>query len=462
MVTEAARPVPVPGPSSWRDNLRLTRRMLDDPVPMLDECAQRFGPTFGLGAPPLRLVVVGDPVHLTDVFAQPSSSYRWKFPANVLGFIVGPTSMIVSDGEDHQRRRSAVQPAFARRRLDAWIPMIVAEVDRSMAERIEPQLRAGGTLDVYPPGKDLILGITVRAFFGNGLEHRTQEIGAMFDELQAYLELPGPKQFPHRIPGTQRARARAARHAFDRLVDEEIARRRAAAGSTPEADRGEGADLLDVFVDDDAGLSTREIHDQVNTLIGAGYNTTAATLAWMVHEALAAPGVWERLRAEADDAFDGSVPGPGTYQRLTYARAVVHESLRLHPAGAFAPRQAVADITIGPHLVRKGTMVLWSPYLAGRDAGAWPDPLAFRPERHLDPSPEAGALMDAAWVPFGRGPRRCIGFAFAQLELTLILARLAQRLDLSLVDRTTPAPHGVVVNRPLGGVWVSGTGMTVS
>src|SRR4051794_9593096 len=246
----------------------------------------------------MRFVVVGDPAHLTEVFDQPNASYRWGHYLNVLGFIVGPTSLIVSDGDAHHRRRAAVQPAFARRRLDGWMPMIVAESDRMIDEWLLPALGRDGSVDTYPLGKDLVLAITVRAFFGNGLEHRTAEIGAIFDELQAYLELPALQQFPHRIPRTRRARVRAARRAFDTIVDQEIARRRAdrtARGAPqPDDDHPQPWDLLDTFVDDASSLSGEEIHDQVNTLIGVGYNTTAATLAWAVQRALATPGVWSR------------------------------------------------------------------------------------------------------------------------------------------------------------------------
>ncbi len=449
-------PSAFPGPKGVRRNVSLLRRMLQNPTPVLDECAAEFGATFAFGVGPVRLVVVGDPAALDDLFAQPNSSYRWGHVANVLGTIVGPTSMIVSDGDDHHRRRSAAQPAFARRRLDGWIPMIVASADQMIDTRLLPALASGGSVDAYPLGKDLVLAITVKAFFGNGLEHRTAEIGAIFDVLQAYIELPGPKHYPNPFPGSRRAKVRAARKAFDRLVDEEVARRRA-----DQLDQPNQADLLDVFVEEGSSpISGQEIHDQVNTLIGAGYNTTAATLAWTIHRALATPGVWDQLRVEADAVFGPHQTPPkafdaDTFQSLTYARAVVHEALRIHPAGVISPRQAVVDVPIGVHTIPKNAMVLWSPYLAGRDAGAWDDPLAFRPERHLNPSPEDAARMEKAWVPFGRGPRRCIGFALAQMELTLIVSRLAQRADMALVNEETPSPYGMVVNRPLGGVIVA-------
>lgn len=446
----------LPGPTRPLANLRTLNRLLKEPTVVLDECAGAYGPTFALGVGPARLVIVGDPEHLGQVFVQPTTAYKWGYALNVLGFIVGPTSLIVSDGDDHQRRRAAVQPAFARRRLDAWIPMIVAETDKMIDAQLRPSLDRAGAVDLYPLGKDLVLAITVKAFFGNGLEHRTSEIGAIFDELQAYLELPGPRQMPHRIPFTRRSRARSARHTFDRIVDEEVARRRIACETSCDQAAVESGDLLDAFLDAaGTAMTDGEIHDQVNTLIGAGYNTTAATLAWAVQRALTSRGTWQRLRDEALAAVgDAAKPGVEVLKKLPYASAVIHEALRLHPAGSFAPRQTTTAIRVGSYVIAKNTMVLWSPYLAGRNAVAWPEPLEFRPERHLDPSPEAAVLMDAAWVPFGKGPRRCIGFALAQMELTLILARIAQRVDLRAVNVAVPTPHGTVVNRPSGGVIV--------
>ena len=206
----------------------------------------------------------------------------------------------------------------------------------------------------------------------------------------------------------------------------------------------------------DDTLSDAEIRDQVRTLIGAGYDTTASALAWMLWCAALSPDAWPRLRAEADAVLgaagrSATEADTDTLAGLEYAQRVVHESLRLHPAGLVGARVAATDVRLGAHLIRKGTLVVWSPHLAGRDPDAWTDPLRFDPDRFADLTPQQKALTDQAWVPFGRGPHMCIGFALAQMELTLIIARLAQRLDLAPIATEMPHPVGMVVNRPTGG-----------
>jgi len=129
----------------------------------------------------------------------------------------------------------------------------------------------------------------------------------------------------------------------------------------------------------------------------------------------------------------------------------VHETLRLHPAGLFATREAARDISIGGFRTRRGTLIVWSPYLAGRDEDSWTDPMRFNPDRFRDLDASQQAQADQAWVPFGRGPHMCLGFGLAQMELTLAIARLAQRLNVTAISAEIPRPVGLVVNRPTGG-----------
>ena len=449
MASTSAAPIKLPGPRG-RTNATYLRRLFSDPAPALDSLRAEFGPICGLGYPGVRLAIIGEPALMHEMFSMKADAFRWKNKFNVIGvrFVIGKQSMIVSDGADHQRRRGAVQRAFTRPRLNGWIPMIVRRTDTAIDQLLTAPSRADQPVDLYPMGRDLILGITIHAFFGERLACRTSEFSDLFQRAQAFIEAPAVRQIPHPFPRTARSRVRADRRMIDRIIDEEVADRRANPVGDP-------LDVLEV-VANDSTLSDAEIRDQVDTLIGAGYDTTASTLAWLLWRAATEPGVWQRLRTEADLVLGPPIgmtsqPDDASLARLEYTQRVVHESLRLHPAGLIAARVADDDLRVGNYRIRKGTLIVWSPHLAGRNPDAWADPFRFDPDRHLNLTPEQKTATDQAWVPFGRGPHMCIGFALAQMELILIIARLAQRLDLSPTSSTVPRPIGMVVNRPAGG-----------
>jgi cytochrome P450 len=340
-----------------------------------------------------------------------------------------------------------VQAAFSRKRLNGWIPMMVDRADAAIDAVVSTIGTRTQTVDLFPYGRQAVLGIAVHAFFGERLAARAEKIGALFSRPQKYLESSAIRQLPHPLPFTRRANVRDDRRALDAIIDAEIDHRRRQPAGDP-------LDVLDVLAHDNT-LTDAEIRDQVVTLIGAGYDTTSASFSWTLWRA-AQPEIWARLRAEADevlgppDAPNGT-PDTDTLARLVFANRVMREALRLHPAGTLSPREATVDIELGGHTIRKGTLILWSAHLAGRDPDAWSDPLRFDPDRFADLSPEQKAIADQAWVPFGRGARNCIGFMLAQMELTLMIARFAQRLDVSLTSDTVPRPVGMVVNRPTGG-----------
>jgi cytochrome P450 len=418
------------------------RRLFNDPQPVLDTLRDQYGPVVGLGAGPVSMVILGDPSTLRELLAMPTDRFRWGHKFNLLGFVVGSESMIVSDGTDHQRRRSSVQAAFSRRRLNGWIPMILEQTDATIDALASSLDGTERQVDLYPVGRSLVLKIALRALFGERLSRRADEIGELFQRPQDYLEAPAVRQLPHPFPFTARSRVRADRRALDRIIDTEIAMCR--------AHPTDPLDVLETLVAEGA-LSDSEIRDQVVTLMGAGYDTTAASLAWMLWCATLTPGVWDQLRAEADLVLGQSSANETTLGQLDLANRVMRETTRLHPAGVISPREAAVDVVAGGHLIPKGTLILWSAHLAGRDPTAWPNPNRFDPDRFVDLSPEQQALADVAWVPFGRGTRNCIGFALAQMELTLIISRLAQRLDLAPTRTDEPRPVGMVVNRPQGG-----------
>lgn len=443
--TSVASALPTP---KFTDQVRLLRKIFSEPQPVLDELAATVGPVCGLGFGPFRLAIVGDPAALRELFAMPTDSFRWNHRFNVLGFVVGDASMIVSDGDDHRRRRSSVQSAFSRRRLNGWIPMIVERTDAAVDGLLDSIDDEDAIVDMFTVVRSLVLEIVVRAMFGERMAARASEFGDLFQRAQDYLEQPAVRQIPHPLPHTARARVRSDRRAFDAIVDAEIARLRA-------DPTGDPLNVLETLVVE-GELTDAEMRDQVNTLIGAGYDTTAATIAWMIWCVSLAPGLWTRLRVEADDVFGASGAAASTeasdLARLDLANRVMRETVRLHPAGVISPREAAVDMVVDDYRIPRGTLILWSAHLAGRDASAWHDPLRFEPDRFVDLDAEHRALADATWVPFGRGARNCIGFALAQMETTLIISRLAQRLDIAPTSTTMPGPVGMVVNRPRGGV----------
>ena len=420
--------------------------MFRNPQPVLDQLRSEYGPVVGLGFGPAKLAIVGGPAEVRSLFTRPVEDFRWNHKFNALAVVVGSESMIASDGDDWARRRASVQSAFSRRRLNGWIPMILEQADSAI-----DALPAHGTheIDLYRVGRAAILEIVVRAFFGESMADKATQFGELMQRSQDYLELPAWKQLPHPFPIGKRGQVKADRRAFDDLVRHAIVSIRRNPSDDPD-------DVLEVLVNDDS-VSEREILDQVNTLVGAGFDTTAASLAWMLWCCGLAPDVWEALRAEADEVLgtpghDHDAVDHRTLNRLEVAGRVVHETLRLHPAGVISPREAARDIEVGGHTITKGTLVLWSAHLSGRDPDVWNHPLYFDPDRFLDLTDDQRLAADAAWVPFGGGRRNCIGFALAQMELTLLIARLAQRLDVTPPATGKPGPIGMVVNRPQGGV----------
>jgi cytochrome P450 len=429
-----------------RANATAALALVSEPCRPLDELSARFGPTFEIGLGPLRLVVVGDPEQARELLGTEQEAFRWGRVARNLAMVVGRTSIIVSDGAEHRRRRALVQPGFARRRLDSWIPLVVAETDRIVDETVAASGGKAVDVDLYVLVRVLVRRIVVRVLFGSELGSRADEIGALLEPAMSYASQPLLRQLPHPLPFTRRAGARAARRAVDGLIDEELARCRA--NRDPDA-----TDLLSALVGAEDGLSDAEIRDQVVTLIAAGYDTTTAAVSWLLARAVSTPGVWSGLRAEGDEWLDAEPAkvDAAAFGELRFSEAVMREALRLHPPGVISPREATRSLRVGPYSVRSHSLVMYSPYLLGRDAGSWERPLEFRPER-FEGKPGSDARNDPAWAPFGRGSRSCIGFALAQMEMTLIPARLAQRLDIELVSTAIPTPTGIVVSRPSGGL----------
>jgi cytochrome P450 len=436
----------LPGPTLL-GQVRYLRGLLGTPYDALLDLQRRYGPVcaFGFGAQRYVLAFGADAnkLLLTDNPARPRFVSRDVL--SLLIPVVGSCAMVVSDGEDHRRRRSLVQPAFDRRRIDAYVPIMVDEIGR-MLEGWQP----GRIVDAFADVRSCIRRIAIRSLFGDRLKAHTDEIGRELETALRYINRSPFLRFDHDLPGTAYHRAMAARERVDRRVRAEIDKRRA----EPD-DRG---DVLDALLGscDHVGdrLADLEVRDQVISLIASGYDSSSTAAGWAIYALLTNSRVYDRIRDEVARIAGDKVLTADLLGEMDYVGWTVDEILRLYTPGVLTGRTATEDVEFAGHTIPRGSKVLYSQYVTHRLPDLWPEAEVFRPER-WDPS----ALgyrepVPFSFVPFGAGYRRCIGYAFAELELRALIAELARRTELSLIGDQVQ-PTGVATMWPKGGVPVA-------
>ncbi|MCU1447972.1 MAG: hypothetical protein JWP02_142 [Acidimicrobiales bacterium] len=429
----------LPGPRLWQQG-RWAWRLQRDPAEALHALAGAYGSVAAIGVGPLRYVFLFGLDAVGDLFTSDTDRFSWLGATKSLLPVDGETALIVSDGEDHRRRRRIVQPAFNVRRIESHVPLMAEEATRTIAS-----WTAGDELDAYEHLRATVRRIVMQALFGKRLSGLADELGERLQPALDFVNLPVPLQVK---VGPRWAKAREARRRTDALVYAELAERRRTGY--------EGDDVLTWLLQsqDEGGLSDQEVRDQVVSLVAAGYDTTSAAVGWALWAARFHAGVWEQLRAEVAAVLGEEALTAEALRRMPYLGAVVNESLRLWPPAIAAGRQAVQPLEVAGHVIPPGALVMYSPYVTHRLAEAWREPLSFSPERWLVDRPGHVEPPPLAFLPFGAGPRRCIGFAFALMEIKVVLAEVVRRVDLELVAATHPGRAGLASMRPKAGVRV--------
>ncbi|MGH3875925.1 MAG: cytochrome P450 [Actinophytocola sp.] len=385
--------------------------------PLLRFGAGRRRFAYLLGAEANRFVFAND-----DLFTM-REAFEGLVPVD------GETSLIVSDGTDHRRRRRLVQPSMHHRQVDQYLAIMTESADE-----VIDRWRPGDVVDAYQAFRAAIRRSTLRSLFGARLADDADFLG---EHLQALLDLvdrsPDVVRLHRRWRTPLWRRAMRARALVDERIHAEIARVREEG-----ADAGDRvlAMLVNGRDEDGGGLSDQEVRDQAVTLIAAGYETTSAAMAWAVHLLVTHPEA--RQRAAADER---------------YRRAFVTETLRLYPPAVVSARHVAKAFEFAGRRVSAGTTLLYSPYVTHRSAAVYEDPLTFRPERWLPGEPAYRKVGPHEFVPFGGGPHRCVGATMATTELTVMLGRLLERTELSPVAQRIRAT-GFAAMRPKHGLRV--------
>lgn len=416
-----------------RDRLGFLRRLLDT-----------YGTAvrFRLGA--YRAFALTDPAYARAILIEQVARFEKgpvlrRFSRPFLG-----EGLVTCLQAEHRRKRRVVAEGFTPRALRRWVPHIEAIADDHLG-----RWAGRGTVELYPEILRLTMRVIGRLLFSLDFE---REGAVLYDALNAGMHdvsarIRNPLRPPLWVPtGANRATRRALAD-LDRVLAGLIADRRA---------HPTGADdvlglLLRAGAEAEPPLSDREIRDELATMVMAGFETTANALCWTLCFLAEQPAQLAAVRDELQAELPAGVTGldAAALDRLTRLGQVIEESMRLRPPIHTLGRVATADCVVHDVAIRRGDIVLVCPYLMHRRADLYPEPDLFRPERFTPAARKARPRL--AYIPFGVGPRGCIGGALATLEAKIITRAVVQRFDLRLPDGM-PAPETLVSIRPLGEV----------
>ena len=443
---QAMRPtdIGIPGPTPG-DMARAFRSVRADPLSFLVDVSARYGDLVAFPVPGTPALLLNDPDDVRHVLQ--TSARNWgkeTVQYAALARVTGPGLLASSEPNWIEHRRLAA-PAFHHQRLEAVGDEVRAAADAAIDARLGPGFPGSGEIvDVAALTHRIGLDAVGRALFSADLSgHAQQLLDATSDAAKLVVRL-GRSILPTAAwtPTPTNLRLRHTRHRLDVISSELIAERRARGKRLHTGSHGD--DLLGLLLD--SNLTDSEIRHELVTMVIAGHETVAAALAWTLMLLAENQPAQDRLRAELA-GHPGPVPMLGHKETLPWTRAVVDEALRLFPPAWALSRQSRQDDVIGGRPVPAGTLVIVSPWLVHRRPDLWADPLAFRPERFLGGNGRSG------YLPFGQGPRLCIGREFALGEMVLVLSRLLSSYRLEVPDGwRRPAAQAQVAVHPRGGM----------
>ena len=399
------------------------------------------------GTTGVRWHMLMDPDAIRRVLLEELENYpKSDVTKNLLRPAIGE-SLFIAEGAHWRWQRRAAAPVFSHRNVSALAPVMSAAAEASLARIEAADKRAS---DIYAEMVRATFDITASVTLSGSALFSSDEVHRAID---AYIAAAGKLSLfdilglPMWVPRPSRVMAGASLKQMKTIADDAVnSRRSAGAGDVP--------DLLDLLLegeDPETGrsMSTAELRDNLLTFIVAGHETTALTLAWAFYLCAFDQDIQNKARAEAQSALQGRTATAADLPNLPYCRMIIDEALRLYPPAALVSRTAQAPDTLAGREVKKGDTVMIPIYALHRNALLWDDPDAFRPERFAE-KPQR-----YAYLPFGDGPRICIGASFALQEAVIILATLLAKRRFSPVQGKTPDPVMILTLRPEGGVWLT-------
>lgn len=394
--------------------------------------------------------VVSEPSAVRRIFLDNVANYRKDdLQLRLLRPGLG-SGLLTSEGEAWRAQRRALAPLFSPRQVSAFTPAM-HEVARANVERLRRK-RAGRIVDLSEEMARLTLEMLEHTLFSKGLARDASEFQSA---VTRYFETAGRADpldllgLPAFLPRLGRRRARATLEFFANAVSDIVAARRALLARGETSPRDILALLLDAQDPETGkGMSEDDLRANIITFIGAGHETTANALTWTLYLLSRAPDWRAKVEREIDERFDSAATG--ALDDLPVTKAVFEEAMRLYPPAAFLSREAIeSDVLVGRR-IRAGTVVTVSPFLLHRHRTLWRDPDLFDPSRFM--GAERETIDRFAYIPFGAGPRVCIGQGFAMSEGVIALAHLIKAFRFDLVEGHKVEPLQRITLRPRNGM----------
>jgi cytochrome P450 family 135 len=399
------------------------------PTLFMDRCASRLGEMFTMTFAPsgMKFVLVSDPDAVKAIFTAPGEVAPSATGNSPVRPVMGASSVLVLTGPEHMRQRKLLLPPFHGERMREYEDVIVEATRRDMAG-----WPLGHPMRLQARTRAITLEVILRAVFGVDAQ-RMGPLKRAIEELMEPMNLLAVLRIALSRPTQERPTGAIGRalDGLDEVIYEELARRRQV------SDLAERTDILSLLLQarDEQGepMTDGELRDELVTLLLAGHETTATSVAWAIERLVRHPDKLRRLVAEIDRG-----------ETDEYLNAVVSETLRVRPVVPIVARTLQEDFEVGGYRLPAGTTVAPSIYLTNRNPRVYERPAEFMPERFLGSAPET-----FSWIPFGGGIRRCIGASFATLEMKLMLQTMLSELSPGLPAgwRATGLGRGELIRR---------------
>ncbi|WP_193198253.1 cytochrome P450 [Nostoc sp. MG11] len=426
--------------------LRLLK-FIGQPVKYVDDFAKLYGDTFAIRSSrgDNHIVYFSQPQALEQIFTADSSHFEVGRGNAGLRFLLGDRSFMLADGDRHQRQRQLLAPPFHGERMRAYGQDI-----RKITQQVSDEWLIGKPFDIRESMQEITLRVILQVVFG-------LDEGQLFEELRRSLSdllnfISSPVMSSAFFFGFMQKDLGAwspwgwilrQRQKIDQLIYALLQERRAESQQNRQ-------DILSLMMaaryDDGQGMSDEELHDELMTVLVAGHETTASALTWAFYWIDHLPEVREKLLQELNTL--GVNPDPSSIAKLPYLTAVCQETLRIYPIAMNAFLRIVkTPIEIMGYKLPQGTAIIPSIYLAHHREEVYPQPKQFKPERFLERQ-----FSPYEYLPFGGGSRRCIGMAFAQYEMKIVLATILSDFQVCLANKRPvhPVRRGLTLATPAG------------